>query len=1077
MPDLGRLLNGAFGANGGKAQIFERGATYAAADGSEVAAHFDFPLIGIPNIATGDAGAAKVHAFTFQAEPPYLAPFVEALRSMFSEELALLPTGGNGSPIPMALGTPVEDGDGYAIDVTASVSDRQLYDIAAKNEAGAWEVIAPHAIYYKTSWTDCGIAHVTDIHVARRIDSFADRLDNAGLHDYANDFVNFNDHFRGFIRYANYLHDQGVLDVILATGDITDFQYENEDDIATGGNAWLVREILLGHSATTRFPDVEELRVPIFVVPGNHDYRKWAYFLIAILDLGITEYNIPNFSPYRLNWPAAIVAQGGDRGGDTPRRESGDMNKSAEIDRDMPGYKTYLADKLNYVVELGPHRVAMLDSGPDVGIPDWVDALQKAVGLPLPDDSSAFIGGSPNSEGVSQEVLELVTNALNETPDEGLFIVGLHAPLLNPDGEEYPYFLRETQRPPQAGQVYGWLGRRESFPVTLPSQTAVPVERIRELHPLWFGESGNSDDVTYVKREGPDDLLDWGVSRSGLLAGPQNVELEVHKVDDSSVPYALMKALAGIGARRKADVVLHGHVHRYAEFRLGPTGNDVATSMDFYTRNVHHYYPTRFTTGWVVKPVGINKLQLVPQTDVTYVDVVAGSPIGNEPTPTVTETRYDQSVMVPPYAAPLSAATDPRAWWDEHKPLVLLTEALGPFKNIEANLSGFRVMTVRNNVIERADFVAIEPLRESGYRLDWEQARTATSRRFHFHLCRSKEFDSPAAAGAPCGLMPSSATENIYYRDSENQILELWRDTADNRGAGNLTAVASATRAAGDPSCYLDSSTGQVILPYRGDDGAVHTVYSIPGGTGHDALAGAAGAPNTDSEPFGFYNAATGNHHVLYRAGGDVLVIYWSGPNAAQFDNLTGGAGAVEAQGNPVGYMDATRGQHIVVYRAVDDHIRSIYWIEGGSGMDDLSGFTGAPPAAGDPTAIYIPSKDLHQIAYRGADAHIHLIEWAGEAAATWRDLTTETGAPAAATDPCMWSTAAGDWRYLAYIDNSGHVHMIQGEPGNTAAWGDLTLLAYAPPGTGRPCGFAGPTYQNVNYRGLDNQIHEIRWL
>jgi hypothetical protein len=53
-----------------------------------------------------------------------------------------------------------------------------------------------------------------------------------------------------------------------------------------------------------------------------------------------------------------------------------------------------------------------------------------------------FIGGSPNSEGVSPEELAMVSEALSEAPDGGLFVVGVHAPLFNPSKEEYPYFLR-----------------------------------------------------------------------------------------------------------------------------------------------------------------------------------------------------------------------------------------------------------------------------------------------------------------------------------------------------------------------------------------------------------------------------------------------------------------------------------------------------------------------------------------------------------------------------------------------------------------------------------------------------------
>ena len=42
----------------------------------------------------------------------------------------------------------------------------------------------------------------------------------------------------------------------------------------------------------------------------------------------------------------------------------------------------------------------------------------------------------------------MVSNALDHAPDDGLFIVAVHAPLFNPWKEEYPYFLRQTQALP-----------------------------------------------------------------------------------------------------------------------------------------------------------------------------------------------------------------------------------------------------------------------------------------------------------------------------------------------------------------------------------------------------------------------------------------------------------------------------------------------------------------------------------------------------------------------------------------------------------------------------------------------------
>ena len=155
-------------------------------------------------------------------------------------------------------------------------------------------VLAPHAAYVKEAWTDFGFLHITDVHVSRRIDHFARMLRQAGQQAGADQLNNWNDAFRDLIRYANHLHDLKLLDVIVATGDLVDYEYEwaphsfePEDRSALyswdakGGDTsnWdFFRQIVLGDIA---YPDQapslhEELRVPIFTTLGNHDYRQQA---------------------------------------------------------------------------------------------------------------------------------------------------------------------------------------------------------------------------------------------------------------------------------------------------------------------------------------------------------------------------------------------------------------------------------------------------------------------------------------------------------------------------------------------------------------------------------------------------------------------------------------------------------------------------------------------------------------------------------------------------------------------------------------------------------------------------------
>ena len=107
--------------------------------------------------------------------------------------------------------------------------------------------------------------------MARRIDLFKPTLRGLGRAEAADRLLNWNDRFRGFVRFANALHDAGQLDVIVATGDLIDFQFETTDDPWAAALLFL-RELVLG-TAPAPTSNVEELRVPILMTPGNHDYR------------------------------------------------------------------------------------------------------------------------------------------------------------------------------------------------------------------------------------------------------------------------------------------------------------------------------------------------------------------------------------------------------------------------------------------------------------------------------------------------------------------------------------------------------------------------------------------------------------------------------------------------------------------------------------------------------------------------------------------------------------------------------------------------------------------------------------
>jgi hypothetical protein len=803
---LGEPLSSIHSIPGGEARLFERGLTVNGAAG-EVVVTFDFPMLGRPSIPMGTSASMSPFdpgTITFRLGDWQLADLAPLIQRVLAGRLSLVATGHAAIRVPLSIGpaalvTPERKPEAsvagvmnpavFGLSVTAAgLQERQLYDVAILADGDQWRVVAPHALYHRAAWTTFGVAHITDMHVARRIDRFRGLLVQAGHAEAAQRLYNWNDRFRGFVRYANHLHGIGVLDVIVATGDLYDYLFEDDDDTTGGGNAAFLRQLILGQAPGPDFPDVEELLVPIFMVPGNHDYRKHPYKLlfdaqIRVGPIGKDVHRFKNFSEYCLLQEEARVLTNRLEGLSGPEVLNVTVEQAArmvEVDAEIKPYKAFLADRGSYIVRLGAHRIAMVDSAHDVGVAGITEAALVKVGLGT-EDESMFVGGSPNCEGVSADELTMVSQALAETPDGALFMLGLHAPLFNMWNNEYPYFLRETQRPAQPDQAHGFLARHDKTPVLANSKVEAQVEA---RHPLWFaGEHDRRRAPTFVKRVDSQDLMDFGVSRGH--AGE------------------LIRLLAGVGSRRPADVVLAGHTHRYNEFRVRKmlTG-ELAFYMDFYTQNPRFYYPTRFTQSWAEGPRGALGLTVEPKMDVTYVEVVPGAAPDAKPLPMSRPAMFKNQLEVPPYATPLSSSPDPRAWWAEHRPLVLQTGALGPLDNSQVSFTGFRVLSVKNDVIDRIHFVSTERLEASQYRLPWEDAirpenpDPMVSGRLLFYRDASQsgggDVSSPVIIGQggwqAFKFLFSGGPGIIYAVDRDGRLL-LYRDASHN-GGGDVSSPA-----------------------------------------------------------------------------------------------------------------------------------------------------------------------------------------------------------------------------------------------------------------------------------------------
>jgi hypothetical protein len=378
-------------------------------------------------------------------------------------------------------------------------------------------------------------------------------------------------------------------------------------------------------------------------------------------------------------------------------------------------YFRRLNPKRSYVVPLGAHRLVMLDTRWDEGINDEVsEALLTKLGFGSESDEN-FVAVNPDSLGVTPDEVELLRRALDdEAGAQGVVVVGMHAPPLNPRGNDFSNFLRETAHPTNdEAQMLGFLARNATnaeFELAQPAPAGMSEAQWREsvvsrLAPGW-PRSG-----TPYFHSGPiEDMLDYGIA-----VGQQE---------------ALARLIAGDGADRPATLVCCGHGHYRIEYRLrwNDSSRQLEAYTDHYLANPEVYYPTRVVEGdwWTTAS---HKRYLVR--------VQEGAPAAGAPQlirdhqgttiwPDLSELR------VPPYPTPLATAPDPAAWWKAHAPVVVETAAVGPCMNSRAtlkvnkqppapNFQGFRLLQVTSNVIARAHYVTMPELRGASFPLPWER--------------------------------------------------------------------------------------------------------------------------------------------------------------------------------------------------------------------------------------------------------------------------------------------------------------------------------------------------------------------
>lgn len=211
---------------------------------------------------------------------------------------------------------------------------------------------------------------------------------------------NCNNSLRMFIYQANEAYKRGELDLVIFTGDLVDFVsprrirgYEFKDS-----NWKVFLDILLGKPTKVGNAGLlppEEILVPIYTIPGNHDYRGHSYPPKFCREMfGFKKEEMDLYPSSKLSYFRAI---------------------SANI-KYLRGYFQFINPDLNFAKKFGNTHLIFLDSDKDSLI-DLFDLLK----------------GSPSTRGLRKKQLKWLKNYCNrEVKKTDNVILFSHAPPLNP---------------------------------------------------------------------------------------------------------------------------------------------------------------------------------------------------------------------------------------------------------------------------------------------------------------------------------------------------------------------------------------------------------------------------------------------------------------------------------------------------------------------------------------------------------------------------------------------------------------------------------------------------------------------
>jgi hypothetical protein len=158
-----------------------------------------------------------------------------------------------------------------------------LFDLVLKDKASGQERVNHHAVQVVERFpSEARFIHLTDLHVAQRNDEILSEVLTARSEmtrdSIRQQYVNFNENLRAFIRRANEMAREGQLDFVVITGDLVDFAFPGWDASRDQSeNNWKTFVHIVTGGGKEGYRGNPGIQVPIFTSTGNHDWRLYPY--------------------------------------------------------------------------------------------------------------------------------------------------------------------------------------------------------------------------------------------------------------------------------------------------------------------------------------------------------------------------------------------------------------------------------------------------------------------------------------------------------------------------------------------------------------------------------------------------------------------------------------------------------------------------------------------------------------------------------------------------------------------------------------------------------------------------------